>query len=114
MNRSVKSGRQGKHPDDSLDRYIATQIKIFREQQGMSQRELAKKVGMTQPRIAVLEDTHYSSWSINTLRRLANAFDLKLSIRFEPPTSLASDAPPATAAVKETNGDSLFPLTLFG
>jgi hypothetical protein len=41
------------------------------------------KAGMLQPRLSVLEDSSYSSWSISTLRRLARAFDLTLKVSFE-------------------------------
>jgi transcriptional regulator with XRE-family HTH domain len=71
------------YADDSLNAHIGTQIKVLREQQKMTQSELAEKTGMAQPRIAVLEDVNYSSWSINTLRRLARAFGLRLSVSFE-------------------------------
>lgn len=63
---------------ESLSAYIATQIKVLREQGKLTQLELAKLAGMAQPRIAVLEDVNYSSWSITTLRRLAQAFDVRL------------------------------------
>jgi transcriptional regulator with XRE-family HTH domain len=76
------------YADESLNTYIATQIKVLREQQELTQKDLATLTGMAQPRIAVLEDMNYSSWSINTLRRLARAFDLRLSVRFEAFSSL--------------------------
>lgn len=76
------------YADESLNTYIATQIKVLREQQNLTQAGLAKLAGMKQPRIAVLEDINYSSWSISTLRRLAQAFDLRLSVRFESFSSL--------------------------
>src|ERR1035437_2972865 len=76
------------YADESLDTYIATQIKVLREQQNLTQSELAHRTGMAQPRIAVLEDVNYSLWSINTLRRLARAFGLRLSVRFETFSSL--------------------------
>jgi transcriptional regulator with XRE-family HTH domain len=76
------------YADESLNTYIATQIKVLREQRGLTQKGLADLTGMAQPRIAVLEDVNYSSWSINTLRRLAEAFDLRLSVKFETFSSL--------------------------
>ncbi|HZE79916.1 MAG TPA: XRE family transcriptional regulator [Candidatus Polarisedimenticolia bacterium] len=76
------------YADESLNTYIATQIKVLREQQKLTQKELADLTGMAQPRIALLEDINYSSWSINTLRRIAEAFDLRLSVRFETFSSL--------------------------
>lgn len=76
------------YADESLNTHIATQIKVLREQRSWTQKQLATFTGMAQPRIAVLEDINYSSWSINTLRRLATAFDLRLSVRFETFSSL--------------------------
>jgi len=76
------------YADESLNTFIATQIKILREQRELTQRELADLTGMAQPRIAVLEDVNYASWSINTLRRIAEAFDLRLSVKFETFSSL--------------------------
>jgi transcriptional regulator with XRE-family HTH domain len=76
------------YADESLSTYIATQIKVLREQRNWTQQELANFSGMAQPRIALLEDINYSSWSISTLKRLAQAFDLRLSVKFETFSSL--------------------------
>jgi len=70
---------------------IATQIKVLREQRDMTQKSLAMKTGMLQPRLSVLEDASYSSWSISSLRRLARAFDLTLKVSFESFTSFILD-----------------------
>lgn len=69
--------------DEFLNVSIATQIKVLREQRNWGQEQLAKEVGMKQPRISVMENVNYSSWSINTLRKLAKAFDLTLRVSFE-------------------------------
>ena len=69
--------------DEFLNAWIATQIKVLREQRGWSQKELAQHAGMLQPRISALENVNYSSWSVQTLRKLAEAFDLILRISFE-------------------------------
>ena len=69
--------------DDFLNTVIATQIKVLREQRGLTQAQLAELASMRQERISVLEDIDYSSWTINVLRRLAEAFDLRLSVKFE-------------------------------
>lgn len=76
------------YADESLSTYIATQIKVLREQRNLTQSELGQLAGMKQPRITVLEDVNYSSWSISTLRRLAQAFDVRLSVKFENFSSL--------------------------
>lgn len=64
------------------DSKIATQIKVLREQRGWTQQQLAEAAGMKQSRIAALEDVNYSSWSLRTLRRLAQAFDVWLDVEF--------------------------------
>lgn len=69
--------------DEFLNLSIATQIKVLREQRDWGQKDIADKVGMKQPRISVMENVNYSSWSINTLRKLAKAFDLTLRVSFE-------------------------------
>ncbi len=71
------------YAEECLNTMIASQIKVLRDQREMTQGELAEKTGMRQPRLSVLEDASYSSWSINTLKRLARAFDVALSVRFE-------------------------------
>jgi transcriptional regulator with XRE-family HTH domain len=69
--------------DEFLNIYIATQIKVLREQRGWTQKQLAERVGMKQERISLLENANYEAWSIKTLKKLAGAFDLVLSVSFE-------------------------------
>jgi HTH-type transcriptional regulator/antitoxin HipB len=64
------------------DAAIAAQIKALREQRRWTQAELADRAGMKQSRISVMENVNYSSWSLNTLRKLARAFDVCVSIGF--------------------------------
>lgn len=71
------------YAEECLNTMIATQIKVLREQRAMTQSALAEKAGMRQPRLSVMEDANYSSWSISTLSRLAKALDLALSVKFE-------------------------------
>ena len=62
---------------------IATQIKVLREQRGLTQGELAELTSMKQERISVLENVDYGTWNVKTLRRLAEAFDVVLKVSFE-------------------------------
>lgn len=71
------------YAEDFLNTYIATQIKVLREQAGWTQSELAERAGMKQERISVLEDVNYSSWTATVLKRLAKAFEMRLSIKIE-------------------------------
>src|SRR5438046_287534 len=69
--------------EDFLNAEIATQIKVLREQRDLTQQQLAKLAGMAQPRLSLLEDVNYGSWSIKTLKKLARAFDVTLKVSFE-------------------------------
>jgi transcriptional regulator with XRE-family HTH domain len=69
--------------DEYLNVSIASQIKALRDQRGLTQEQLAELAGMKQARICVVENVNYSSWTINTLRKLAEAFDVTLRVSFE-------------------------------
>lgn len=79
------------YADDFLNTYIASQLKVLREDREWTQRFLAERAGMRQERISVLEDVNYEAWSVKTLKRLAQAFDLRLSIKFESFGSFLTD-----------------------
>jgi transcriptional regulator with XRE-family HTH domain len=63
---------------------IATQIKVLREQREWRQEDLAEEAEMTQPMVSRYENVNYSSWSINTLKKFALAYDVWLDVRFRP------------------------------
>lgn len=69
--------------DAFLNASIAAQIKSYRDAEGMSQQDLADKIGTKQSGISRLENANYSSWKVETLRKLARAFGLRLRISFE-------------------------------
>jgi transcriptional regulator with XRE-family HTH domain len=71
------------YADEHLNLSIGTQIKVIREEQRMKQAELAEKIGTKQAGISRLESANYNGWSIAILRRLAQAFDLRLRVSFE-------------------------------
>jgi len=77
--------------DSFLNASIATQIKVLREQREWTQKKLASEAEMEQPRISVLEDVNYDKWSISTLKKLAEAFDVTLSVSFETFTDNIND-----------------------
>jgi transcriptional regulator with XRE-family HTH domain len=74
---------------------IALQIAAAREQAGLSQRELAERVGTTQQQISRLESPNYEGHSLSMLRRVAQALDVRVHFSFEPMASLrvAEEAP---------------------
>lgn len=70
--------------EDHGNSIIAAQIKVLREQRGLSQEELAVLAGMKQERISKLENVTYDAWTVKTLRKLAEAFDVHLKVQFVP------------------------------
>jgi transcriptional regulator with XRE-family HTH domain len=72
------------YAESFLNAYVATQIKVIREQREMTQADLANKIGTTQAGISRIENINYSSWSIRTLTKLARAFSVRLRVSFEP------------------------------
>jgi transcriptional regulator with XRE-family HTH domain len=69
---------------------VASQISMLREREGWSQTQLAKKAGMSQSRISALEDPNYENYEIATLKRVASAFDVGLTVRFTPYSDLVT------------------------
>ena len=76
------------------DAYVASQIRIglpyqvraLRQSRDWTQGELAVRAGMAQPRVAEIEKPGKRSLNIETLLRLASAFDVGLEVRFVPIT----------------------------
>lgn len=71
---------------------IAAQIFMMREDREWTQTALAEKAGMKQSRISAIEDPDFENVEIATLRRLASAFDVGLSVRFVPFSEIAVQA----------------------
>lgn len=69
--------------EETLNAFVATQIKELREAREMSQQELADAIGTKQSGISRLQNANYSSWKVDTLRKLARAFGVRLRISFE-------------------------------
>jgi transcriptional regulator with XRE-family HTH domain len=64
-----------------IDNDLSAQIYALREQRGITQAELGVRAGMAQSRIAKLEGS-CEAVSLSTLKRLASAFDVGISIKF--------------------------------
>jgi transcriptional regulator with XRE-family HTH domain len=81
---NTKEDKEYRHAyaEENLNATIATQIKVLREQRHWKQEDLAEQAEMKQPMISRYENVNYSSWSINTLKKLAEAFDVYLDVRF--------------------------------
>jgi transcriptional regulator with XRE-family HTH domain len=63
--------------------FVSAQIKALREDRELSQEELAGLIGTKQSGISRLERPDYSTWKVETLRKLARAFGVRLRISFE-------------------------------
>ena len=63
---------------------IACRIYDLRDKAGLTQKELAKRVGTTPSVISRLEDADYEGHSLSMLRRIAAALDKRVEIRFVP------------------------------
>ncbi len=61
---------------------LALRISELREKRGMTQKDLAKKLNTTQSVISRLESAQYESYSIKTLKKVAEALHCELVIDF--------------------------------
>ena len=63
---------------------LAIKILNIRRKAGLSQKELAERIGTTQSVIARMENSAYSGYSVRMLRRIAAALGTRLYIDFRP------------------------------
>jgi len=82
---------QKKRPDfkkawDELDPEfeLLESMLTAREKAGLTQDELARKIGTKQPALSRLERGGLKTATVETLSRIATALDSKLVVRFEP------------------------------
>ena len=62
---------------------VAVQIAALREQAGISQRELAKRLRTSQQQVSRLESPSYEGHSLSMLRRVADALHARVRVVFE-------------------------------
>jgi transcriptional regulator with XRE-family HTH domain len=67
-----------------LNAEIARKVYDLRTKAGISQRELAKRVGTSASAICRLEASDYEGHSLSMLKRIAEALDRRIEIRFVP------------------------------
>ncbi len=79
------------YADEVLNTSLASQIRVLRDQRGLSQHDLADKLRTKQSAISRFESADYNRWSLATLRKLAEAFDVRVRISFEPFGTLWQD-----------------------
>ncbi len=75
---------------------IASRIYRLRTRAGLSQRQLAAKVGTTASVICRLEDADYEGHSLSLLRRIAAALGKRIRIRFVPARRMRAPARSST------------------
>jgi DNA-binding XRE family transcriptional regulator len=75
---------------------VARNVLRLRVRAGMSQAELAQRIGTSQPRIAQIEAARVNV-TIETLDRIAAAFSVQTATLFKPAMSTAPQASPASA-----------------
>ena len=80
------------YAEDFLNTSVATQIRVLRDQRGLTQEELAQKIGTKQAGVSRLENVNYSAWKTETLRKIARALKVRLKITFETFGSLLDEA----------------------
>ncbi|RME90492.1 MAG: XRE family transcriptional regulator [Verrucomicrobia bacterium] len=77
---------------------VALQIAALRQQAGLSQQELARRLKTSQQQISRLESPSYEGHSLRMLRRVAEALGAHLRVVFEP----KKNAPAAQLAESPT------------
>lgn len=76
--------RVQEYEDELLNAELARKLHDLRTQAGLSQRELAQKIGTSASAICRLEDADYEGHSLSMLKRIAEALDQRVEIRFVP------------------------------
>jgi ribosome-binding protein aMBF1 (putative translation factor) len=76
--------RRAVYEEELVNAEMAGLLYRLRTEAGLSQRELAERVGTTASVICRLEDADYAGHSLSMLRRIAAALDRRLEIRFVP------------------------------
>src|SRR4030095_121597 len=73
-----------KGDEDLNEKMIDKQLAALRKQRGMTQAQLAERLGVSQPHIAKLEAGRAKNIELNTLCRWATALGAKLTVRVAP------------------------------
>lgn len=74
--------------EERVNADVAMEIYQLRTSRGLTQNELADRVGITQSVIARLEDADYEGHSLRMLRRIAEALGARLSVHLVPVESV--------------------------
>ena len=74
--------RKAWHDLDAEFELLESMIKA-REKAGISQGELARKIGTKQPALSRLERGGFSKATVETLRKIADALDMRLVVKLQ-------------------------------
>src|SRR5947208_459519 len=69
---------------------VARQVILLRARHGLTQQQLAQRLGTSHSQISRIESGQHKS-SLETLRRIAAAFELDLAVRFLPRPRLVAE-----------------------
>jgi DNA-binding XRE family transcriptional regulator len=76
--------REEEYEEAVVNAEIARKIYELRTKAGLTQQELAARVGTSKSAICRLEDADYQGHSLSMLKRIAEALDKRVEIRFMP------------------------------
>ena len=80
---------------ETVNALVAQAIYDARRKAGLTQKQLAQRIGTKQPVVSQLEDADYEGHSLSMLRRIATALDRRIDIRL-----VSNDADPEHAGRK--------------
>ena len=87
LRRRVYDGREDRmlqREQTAREMALGQKIRRVREEAGMTQKHLAKKIGTQPSAISRIEDADYDGHSLSLLQRVADALDMLLLIDFAP------------------------------
>lgn len=76
--------REEEYGEEVINAEIARKICQLRTKAGLTQKELAERVGTSKSAICRLEDADYDGHSLSMLKRIAEALGKRVEIRFLP------------------------------
>jgi transcriptional regulator with XRE-family HTH domain len=79
------------YADSVASAFITAQIESLRKERGLTQEDLAELVGTKQSGISRWQSSGYASCKLESLRKFAKAFGVRLKVSFEEFNTLPTD-----------------------